>query len=224
MTRAGSAHERAPLLEVQHLTMRFGGLVAIDDLSLTARQREITAIIGPNGAGKTTVFNCLTGFYKPTVGQLTFHARRPHPAARADGGLPHRPRRRRAHLPEHPAVRPDERAREPDRGAAQRADAGVRLHGARRARLCQLSPCRGGGGRARARLAGAHRPGRPGRLERRQPALRPAAQAGDRAGDVHRAQAALPGRAGRRAQPARDRRARQPAARTSATSSASASF
>jgi branched-chain amino acid transport system ATP-binding protein len=63
-----------PLLEVEHLTMRFGGLVAIDDLSLMAREREITAIIGPNGAGKTTVFNCLTGFYKPTVGQLTFHA------------------------------------------------------------------------------------------------------------------------------------------------------
>jgi branched-chain amino acid transport system ATP-binding protein len=65
---------RAPLLEVDHLTMRFGGLVAIDDLSFTAHQREITAIIGPNGAGKTTVFNCLTGFYKPTVGQLTLHA------------------------------------------------------------------------------------------------------------------------------------------------------
>jgi branched-chain amino acid transport system ATP-binding protein len=64
----------APLLEIGHLTMRFGGLVAIDDLSFTAYQREITAIIGPNGAGKTTVFNCLTGFYKPTVGQLTFHA------------------------------------------------------------------------------------------------------------------------------------------------------
>jgi branched-chain amino acid transport system ATP-binding protein len=64
----------APLLEVDHLTMRFGGLVAIDDLSFTAYQRQITAIIGPNGAGKTTVFNCLTGFYKPTVGQLTFHA------------------------------------------------------------------------------------------------------------------------------------------------------
>jgi branched-chain amino acid transport system ATP-binding protein len=63
-----------PLLDVQHLTMRFGGLVAIDDLSFVASQREITAIIGPNGAGKTTVFNCLTGFYKPTVGQLTFHA------------------------------------------------------------------------------------------------------------------------------------------------------
>jgi branched-chain amino acid transport system ATP-binding protein len=64
----------APLLEVERLTMRFGGLVAIDNLSFTAYQREITAIIGPNGAGKTTVFNCLTGFYKPTVGQLTFHA------------------------------------------------------------------------------------------------------------------------------------------------------
>jgi branched-chain amino acid transport system ATP-binding protein len=64
----------APLLEVEHLTMRFGGLVAIDDLSFVAAQREITAIIGPNGAGKTTVFNCLTGFYRPTVGQLTFHA------------------------------------------------------------------------------------------------------------------------------------------------------
>jgi branched-chain amino acid transport system ATP-binding protein len=63
-----------PLLDVQHLTMRFGGLVAIDDLSFVANQREITAIIGPNGAGKTTVFNCLTGFYKPTVGQLAFHA------------------------------------------------------------------------------------------------------------------------------------------------------
>jgi branched-chain amino acid transport system ATP-binding protein len=64
---------RPPLLEVEHLTMRFGGLVAINDLSFRANAGEITAIIGPNGAGKTTVFNCLTGFYKPTVGQLTFH-------------------------------------------------------------------------------------------------------------------------------------------------------
>ncbi len=60
-----------PLLTVEHLTMRFGGLVAVDDLSFAADDREITAIIGPNGAGKTTVFNCLTGFYKPTVGRLT---------------------------------------------------------------------------------------------------------------------------------------------------------
>jgi len=59
-----------PLLAVEHLTMRFGGLVAIDDLSFVANKGEITAIIGPNGAGKTTVFNCITGFYKPTGGRL----------------------------------------------------------------------------------------------------------------------------------------------------------
>jgi branched-chain amino acid transport system ATP-binding protein len=64
---------RRPILEVLHLTMRFGGLVAVDDLSFTAYAEDITAIIGPNGAGKTTVFNCLTGFYRPTTGQLTFH-------------------------------------------------------------------------------------------------------------------------------------------------------
>ncbi len=61
----------APLLSVEHLTMRFGGLVAIDDLGFDAADSQITAIIGPNGAGKTTVFNCLTGFYPPSVGRLT---------------------------------------------------------------------------------------------------------------------------------------------------------
>ena len=61
----------SPFLNIEHLTMRFGGLVAIDDLSFSAKQGEITAIIGPNGAGKTTVFNCLTGFYQPTVGRIS---------------------------------------------------------------------------------------------------------------------------------------------------------
>ena len=60
-----------PILTVEHLTMRFGGLVAIDDLSFTVGRQDITALIGPNGAGKTTVFNCITGFYKPTEGRLT---------------------------------------------------------------------------------------------------------------------------------------------------------
>ncbi len=59
------------LLRVEHLSMRFGGLLAIDDVSFEAEDKKITAIIGPNGAGKTTVFNCLTGFYKPSVGRLT---------------------------------------------------------------------------------------------------------------------------------------------------------
>jgi branched-chain amino acid transport system ATP-binding protein len=59
-----------PVLRVQHLTMRFGGLTAIGDLSFDAGRRQITALIGPNGAGKTTVFNCITGFYKPTEGMI----------------------------------------------------------------------------------------------------------------------------------------------------------
>jgi branched-chain amino acid transport system ATP-binding protein len=59
-----------PLLTVEHLSMRFGGLVAVNDLSFTAARGDITALIGPNGAGKTTVFNCLTGFYKPTEGRI----------------------------------------------------------------------------------------------------------------------------------------------------------
>ena len=61
----------SPLLTVEHMTMRFGGLVAINDLSFTLNKGEITALIGPNGAGKTTVFNCVTGFYRPTMGMLT---------------------------------------------------------------------------------------------------------------------------------------------------------
>jgi len=65
------------ILNVEHLSMRFGGLLAISDLSFQARRGEITALIGPNGAGKTTVFNCITGFYKPSVGMITL--------SRADG-------------------------------------------------------------------------------------------------------------------------------------------
>jgi branched-chain amino acid transport system ATP-binding protein len=60
----------SPMLRVEHLSMRFGGLVAVNDLSFTAEHGDITALIGPNGAGKTTVFNCITGFYKPTEGRI----------------------------------------------------------------------------------------------------------------------------------------------------------
>ena len=58
------------MLAVTGLTMRFGGLKAVDDLSFQARAGDITAVIGPNGAGKTTVFNCITGFYRPSSGTL----------------------------------------------------------------------------------------------------------------------------------------------------------
>ena len=62
--------EPETILAVEHLSMRFGGLVAVDDLSFVARRGDITALIGPNGAGKTTVFNCITGFYKPSAGLI----------------------------------------------------------------------------------------------------------------------------------------------------------
>jgi branched-chain amino acid transport system ATP-binding protein len=58
------------ILNVDGLTMRFGGIVAVNELSFGAERRQITALIGPNGAGKTTVFNCITGFYKPTSGTM----------------------------------------------------------------------------------------------------------------------------------------------------------
>lgn len=60
----------APILSLNRLTMRFGGLLAVDELSFDAKRRDITALIGPNGAGKTTVFNCVTGFYEPTAGTI----------------------------------------------------------------------------------------------------------------------------------------------------------
>ncbi|MEO0392760.1 MAG: ATP-binding cassette domain-containing protein [Pseudomonadota bacterium] len=66
--------DKARVLSVQQLTMRFGGLVAVDEVSFNAHNEEITAVIGPNGAGKTTLFNCLTGFYKPTQGMLQLTA------------------------------------------------------------------------------------------------------------------------------------------------------
>ena len=58
------------ILSVDRLSMRFGGIVAVNDLSFDAQRRKITALIGPNGAGKTTVFNCITGFYRRSSGTM----------------------------------------------------------------------------------------------------------------------------------------------------------
>ena len=60
------------VLQVEHVTMQFGGVVAVNDLSLEVNRGEIVALIGPNGAGKTTAFNCITGVYEPTNGRVTF--------------------------------------------------------------------------------------------------------------------------------------------------------
>ena len=63
------------MLEVQDLSMRFGGLLAVDGVSLDVQNHEIVSVIGPNGAGKTTVFNCVSGFYKPTGGKILFEGK-----------------------------------------------------------------------------------------------------------------------------------------------------
>lgn len=71
------------ILNVQGVTMRFGGLTAVNAVSFEAKRGDITAVIGPNGAGKTTLFNCITGFYKPSAGSITV-AQTPGDALRLD--------------------------------------------------------------------------------------------------------------------------------------------
>ncbi|WP_137388856.1 ABC transporter ATP-binding protein [Rhodoligotrophos defluvii] len=63
---------RRPLLEASGITLRFGGIVALDNVSLTIRDDELVAVIGPNGAGKTSLMNCLSGFYRPQQGAISF--------------------------------------------------------------------------------------------------------------------------------------------------------
>ncbi len=77
--------ENKTVLSVENLTMQFGGVVAVNDLSMHIDEGEIVALIGPNGAGKTTAFNCVTGVYEPTNGQVLFNGKaiaRNHPAGK----------------------------------------------------------------------------------------------------------------------------------------------
>jgi branched-chain amino acid transport system ATP-binding protein len=74
-TTAPATTVGAPLLDVRGVTMRFGGLTAVNDVSLTVNQGEIVGLIGPNGAGKTTFFNCLTGLYVPTEGSVSYQGK-----------------------------------------------------------------------------------------------------------------------------------------------------
>ena len=78
----------SPLLELDNVTMRFGGVVAVDDLSMHVPAGSVTGLIGPNGAGKTTVFNVITGFYTPQAGKIRFKGetitgRQPHLVCKA---------------------------------------------------------------------------------------------------------------------------------------------
>ena len=70
-----------PMLKVRDLSMRFGGLLAVNGVSLDVNEREIISVIGPNGAGKTTVFNCISGFYTPTGGNINYKGQEIHTLA-----------------------------------------------------------------------------------------------------------------------------------------------
>ena len=77
------------VLNMQNITMQFGGVVAVNDLSLEVNRGEIVALIGPNGAGKTTAFNCITGVYQPTNGEISFEGKpivRNHPQGKMKKG------------------------------------------------------------------------------------------------------------------------------------------
>jgi branched-chain amino acid transport system ATP-binding protein len=65
--------EKAPILRIENLSLRFGGVRALSEVSLDVRRKEILAIIGPNGAGKTALLNCINGFYKPQVGEIYYN-------------------------------------------------------------------------------------------------------------------------------------------------------
>ncbi len=170
----------SPLLAVENLTMRFGGLIAVNAFSFSVGRGDITALIGPNGAGKTTVFNCVTGFYKPTEGRLALardgivtkedieaadECERPARgddqrralSARAHAGPRDRPQGAgRAHLPEHPPVPGHDGARKSAGRAPQCADARKRHDGARPRRRAELPP-QGSRGRSTGRNTGSTR-------------------------------------------------------------------
>ena len=188
------------MLAVSNLTMRFGGLRAVDDLSFEAHRGEITAVIGPNGAGKTTVFNCITGFYRPTAGTIVLT----HP----DG--------RTYPLQRMPGHRIAAAAKVARTFQNIRLFAGMTvLENLLVAQHNTLMAATGFGvlavlglGRYRAAEAAGMEKARhwldaigsdrPCRRPGGRPALWRATPAGDRAGHVHRSGAALPGRAGRR--------------------------
>ena len=99
----------SPILVAENVTMRFGGLVAVDSVNLSVSRGEIMGLIGPNGAGKTTFFNCLTGLYLPTSRERDLRGRTAATQASQGGHC-----RDGANLPEHPAVRQHDRPRKRD--------------------------------------------------------------------------------------------------------------
>ena len=117
MAEPGPAAQAGNLLEVRDLSLSFGGLTVLDEVSLDVPEGSITAIIGPNGAGKSSLFNSISGSYRPQAGTITFAGHRPGIADRAEGDAARRAlagpraaapgrdlRRHRAHQPRAPRL------------------------------------------------------------------------------------------------------------------------
>ena len=193
----GGARMTSPVLAATGVSMQFGGLRALNDVSFALAEGEIIGLIGPNGAGKTTLFNCLTGQYTPTSGTVS----------RSGQPLPEDPARvtergRGAHVPEHPAVPEHDRRGERDGRAARADEAEPVVVAVARA---GLPAQRGRGGRAHRGAAGVRRPHPFRRRAGPQPALRRPAAAGDRPRAGHRPEGAPARRAHRGHERAGDR-------------------
>ena len=195
--RGGRAVTDPSLLVARDVTKRFGGLLAVDRVSLTVHSDEIVGLIGPNGAGKTTLFNCLTGMVAPTSGTVTFRGRRlagtPDRITKAGVARTFQNIRLFADMTvlENVLVGRHLHTRE---GLLAAIGHGVRFRRAERAARSQRTGA--------ARVRG---PARQGRRAGPQPGLRRPAPSRDRPGVGHRAGPAAPRRAHRRHEPAGDR-------------------
>ena len=196
------------ILEVAGLTMRFGGLTAVDSVSFVAERGEITALIGPNGAGKTTVFNCITGFYRASEGAIRLHV---------PGALPIELHTLAGHRIARAGVARSFQNIRLFPGMTALENLLIAQHNTLMAAtgwgigavlgLSRYPRAEKRGDRQGPPLARRHPPDRTRRRPRRRAPLRRAAALGDRPRHVHRALAALPRRARGRPQPARVGRA-----------------
>ena len=195
--RAPPQDDGPAILEARKVTRRFGGLVAVHEVDLIVGPAQIVGLIGPNGAGKTTFFNCITGLFAPSEGDVLFEGKR------INGFPPDR-------ITKLGIARTFQNLRLFSNMSA-RENVLVGRHCRTREGVISAVvrgpevPPRGAGElRAGGRAAGVRRPGRQGRGAGPQPALRRHAPAGDRPRPGHRAQAGPAGRADRRHEPAGD--------------------
>ena len=199
---AGRSGRRAgvpdQVLTVDDITLRFGGLTALDQVTFDIKQGEILGLIGPNGAGKTTCFNVMTGVYQPTSGTIRFQGQSLQGLKR----LPDHQARHRPHVPEHPTVQGDDRPRERHGRSGRRVTVPELDLGA--LPTASAPPGRERGARRGDGVAPLHGSAQEGRRARGESLLWRPASAGDRSRDGHQADPALPGRTRCRVQSGRE--------------------